>query len=57
MNKCVKEKFHDAKEPKTNKESILFNYDDLPEEEEGDYDTEEDIIEEEIQTITTYFFA
>lgn len=46
MNNSAKKKQGYGDEMKANREEILFTYDDLPEEEEGEYDTEEDNLED-----------
>ena len=49
MNNSAKKKQGYGDEMKANREEILFTYDDLPEDEEGEYDTEEDNLDEDIQ--------
>ena len=49
MNKSAKKKQVYGGEMKANREETLFTYDDLPEEEEGEYDTEEDNLDEDTQ--------
>jgi hypothetical protein len=46
MNNCAKDEFHDEDIDKIERESIIFNYEYLPGDEEIDYDTEEDMIGE-----------
>ena len=51
INECANKIEHDINEAEINKEPILFKPDDLVEEGEEDYDTEEDFIEEKLRAM------
>ena len=46
VSKCAKDKSHDKDIDKIERESLIFNYECLPGDEELDYDTDEDMIGE-----------